>query len=239
MLRLAGLVISIGLVDSLNPSTIAPALYLASRERPRARVMEFTIAVFVVYLLGGALIALGPGQLLRSLAPHPHRTIRQVGEIVAGVILIGTAAFVWRRRGSLSQRGLRGIDSKRRSSVLLGATITALELPTAFPYFAAIAAIVGSGFGVPRQLGLLILFNVCFVLPLLAIVATLTVAPARSKQILGAARQFLERRWPHLLSILILIIGIAAILWGATGFAATGHGRFGRFFRRARRIIHP
>ena len=51
MLRLVGIVISIGLADSLNPSTIAPALYLATGERGRERVAEFTFAVFAVYFL--------------------------------------------------------------------------------------------------------------------------------------------------------------------------------------------
>ncbi len=35
MLRLIALVVSIGLADSMNPSTVVPALYLASGERPR------------------------------------------------------------------------------------------------------------------------------------------------------------------------------------------------------------
>jgi hypothetical protein len=42
-----------------------------------------------------------------------------------------------------------------------------VELRTAFPYFAAIAAIVGSGIGTSRQIALLVLFDVCFVLPLI------------------------------------------------------------------------
>jgi len=238
MLRLAGLVISIGLVDSLNPTTIAPALYLAAQKRPRRRVAEFTLAVFVVYLLGGALIALGPGQLIRSLAPHPHRTLRQIGEIVAGVILIVASVLVWRRRERLADRELPKPSTRRRSSLLLGATITAVELPTAFPYFAAIAAIVGSGFGVGRQLGLLILFNVCFVLPLVGILATLSLAPDRSRQALGNAREFLERRWPHMLAVLVFIVGILALLLGSTGFAARVHGGFGRFFRHTRHFFH-
>ena len=58
MFRLVGLVVSIGLADSLNPSTIAPALYFASGERARARVFEFTAAVFLVFLAGGTVIAL-------------------------------------------------------------------------------------------------------------------------------------------------------------------------------------
>ena len=175
MPHLMGLMISIGLVDSLNPTTIAPALYLAHLDQPRRRVIEFTIAVFVVYFLGGALIALGPGQLIRSALPHPHRMARDIAEIVAGVLLIVAAAFVWRSRERIVRRGLPQAR-QRRSSAFLGATITALELPTAFPYFAAIAAVVGSGLGPGRQIGLLLIFNICFVLPLIAIVVTLTVA---------------------------------------------------------------
>lgn len=71
MIRLIGVVITIGLADSLNPTTIAPALYLATEEEPLSRVTEFTVAVFIVYLAGGVLIALGPGQLLLSLVPKP------------------------------------------------------------------------------------------------------------------------------------------------------------------------
>lgn len=238
MLRLLGLVISIGLADSVNPSTIAPALYLAAGERPRARVIEFTIAVFVVYLAGGALIALGPGQLLRTSLPHLHSTIRHVAELVAGVLLIGGGALLWARRDRLAARGQLRANPERRSSVLLGATITAVELPTAFPYFAAIAAIAGSGLQPLRQLALLLIFNVCFVLPLIAIVATLTLTGDRAERVLVRCRNFLERRWPQVLAILLLVIGVVSIVFGGTGLAAGGHGRVGRFFRHIRQTLH-
>src|SRR5215475_1881944 len=48
MLRLLGIVIAIGLADSVNPSTIAPALLLAAGENPRENVSRFTAAVFLV-----------------------------------------------------------------------------------------------------------------------------------------------------------------------------------------------
>ena len=73
MIRLLGLAISIGIADSVNPTTIAPALYLASGRHPRRQVAEFTLAVFGVYLVGGLVIALGPGQLLLSVVPRPGR----------------------------------------------------------------------------------------------------------------------------------------------------------------------
>ena len=238
MFRLLGLVISIGLADSLNPTTIAPALYIATGDQARRRVTEFTISVFLVYFLGGALIAIGPGALLRSLVPHVQATVRHAVEIAAGVGLLIAAAMLWRTRGRLVARGLPASNPKARSSALLGASITALELPTAFPYFAAIAAVLASGLGPLNQLVLLLIFNVCFVVPLLAIIATLTFAGPRSERLLARARSFLERRWAHTLAILFVIVGLFALLFGVTGLAAQGHGRFGRFFRHVRHILH-
>src|ERR1700728_1008073 len=104
MLRLIGIVISIGLADSLNPSTIAPALYLATGERARDRVAEFTIAVFAVYLVGGTAIAFGARQLVRPLLPHPRHHIADIVELAVGVAMIGAAALLWRYRNKLSDR---------------------------------------------------------------------------------------------------------------------------------------
>jgi cytochrome c biogenesis protein CcdA len=240
MLRLLVLMITIGLVDSINPSTLAPALYLASGEHPRARVAEFTLAVFSVYLVGGAIIALGGGQLIRHLVPDIdiHRTVRFVAEIVAGALLIGGAYAMWRRRERLVGRGLPTPAPKRSSSVILGASIMAAELPTAFPYFAAIAALVGSGLGAARELGLLVVFNLCFVLPLIGIVVVLVVAGDHADRVLALGRRFLERRWPHLLVGLIVLVGCIALLFGATGLASGIHGHVGRFFRHLRRALH-
>jgi cytochrome c biogenesis protein CcdA len=238
MLRLLGLMISIGLADSLNPSTIAPALFLATGERARTQVAEFTISVFVVYFLGGALIAIGPGQLLRSLVPHLPHTAEYIVELCVGVALMFSGALLWRQRVAMCARGLPGAKAKRSSSMLLGATITAVELPTAFPYFAAIAAILASNVGALRQLALLLVFNVCFVLPLIGILLTLTFARSRADQILLRARGFLERRWPHVAAIVLGVIGLIAVLAGVSGFAARGHNGLGRFFRHARHFFH-
>jgi cytochrome c biogenesis protein CcdA len=239
MIRLIGLAVSIGLADSLNPSTIAPALYFATGPDARRRVTEFTIAVFVIYLAGGVAIALGPGQLLLSLLPHPNADTRHVLEIVAGAALLIASLWLWRGRERLSKRPLPAANPEGRSGLLLGATITLLELPTAFPYFAVIAAIVGSGLDPARQILLLVLFNVCFVLPLLGIIATLAVAGNRADQILMRWRNFLQRNWPTLLSGLLFIAGIFVVLLGSTAFASAGHSRFGRLMRRLHRIIHP
>jgi cytochrome c biogenesis protein CcdA len=240
MLRLIGLVVSIGLADSLNPTTFAPALYLASGKRAREQVTEFTLAVFIVYFLGGAIIALGPGQLLLSLVPKPDAEDRHVLECIAGGAMLLAALLLWLHRDRLSERKLPTGDPEGRSSAILGATITAVELPTAFPYFAAIAAIVGSGLSVPKQITLLLLFNVCFVMPLLGIVGTLWFAGDHAERLLTIGRNFLQRHWPVILAGLALIAGVFVLALGATGFAgAHSRSRFGRFMHQVHGVLHP
>jgi len=227
MLRLVGIVMSIGLADSLNPSTIAPALYLATGERARGRVAEFTAAVFAVYFLGGAAIAVGAGQLVRPLLPHPRHHIADIVEMAVGAAMIAAAAMLWRHRVRLSLRDPPDFDPQGKSSWVLGASITAVELPTAFPYFAAIAAIVGSDLGPIRDLMLLVLFNICFVSPLLAILGVLTFAGEKAEQVLSDARNFLQRHWPTVLAGLALVAGLFVVALGLTGLAAN-HSRLAR-----------
>ncbi len=239
MLRLLALCVTVGLADSINPSTIGPALYLAGGQHARRHVIQFTLGVFAVYLLGGLLLALGAGQLLLSLVPHPDHEDRFLLETIAGGLILAGGVFLIAYRHRLARFEVPAPKAKGRSSAILGATITAVELPTAFPYFAAIAAVVGSGFGPARQTVLILIFNICFVLPLVAIVLTVTFAGDRATSILGTARTWLEARWPLVLATLALLAGAFVTLLGATGLAGLGHGHFGRFARHFRGIIHP
>jgi cytochrome c biogenesis protein CcdA len=238
MFRLVGLVVSIALADSMNPSTIAPALYLAATDHPRANLTQFILAVFAVSLVGGILLVIGPGEALLSLVPHPTRTTRYVIECVAGAAMLIAAVFLWRGRRRFAEKELPEPKAEGRSSAVLGATIMVVELPTAFPYFAAIAAIVGSGLGLVHKLILVALYNVFFVLPLILILGTVIVFGDRSEGILTAARDFLQRHWPALLAGLALIAGTFVSLLGVTGLASHGHGTAARLSRKFRRLLH-
>ncbi|HTU84391.1 MAG TPA: GAP family protein [Solirubrobacteraceae bacterium] len=238
MLRLLGLVLSISLADSLNPSTIAPGMYLAIGKQPRSGLVQFTLGVLAVNFLGGAIIALGPGEAVLALVPKPDHTARYIGETVAGAVMLIAAVLLWTRRHSLARRHqLPSPPSEGKSAFLLGVTIAAVELPTAFPYFAAIAAIVDSGFDPVRQLILIAVYNVAFVLPLILMIATLMIAPDRAEAIVTRARDFLERRWPALLAGLALVAGLFVIALGVTGLAKGTHGSLGRASGRLRRLI--
>src|SRR5947209_4935186 len=139
MLRRIGVMISVGLADSLNPTTVGPALYLATTGRRVWRVTQFTIGVFAVNFLGGLVLTIGPGRLLIGLVPHPQRAGRHGIELGAGGVLPGAAAALWRGRRGLARRKLPMRSGEGGGSAFLaGASIAAIELPTAVPYLAVI-----------------------------------------------------------------------------------------------------
>ncbi len=238
MLRLFGIVVSIGLADSMNPSTIGPGLYLALGDRARRSLIQFTLAVFAVNFVGGAIIALGPGQVILHLVPHPHATARYILETIAGVVMLIAAAVLWFKRKSLRRRELPSPSAEGKSAILLGLTISAVELPTAFPYFAAIAAIIGSGLGPVRQLIALGIYNTAFVLPLIVMIVVLGVAGEKAKAVIESVRDWLQKYWPTLVSVLALVAGVFVTLLGLTGLALGQHNTVGRLSRRFRRAIH-
>ena len=238
MIRLIGLVVSIAIADSVNPSTVGPALYLPSGPQPRRSVIKFAAGVGAVFLLGGAALMLEPGEALLALVPHPGPKARYIAETAVGATMMIAALFLYRNRDRLGHRPKTAKSlPKVRSPTLLGSTIGLVELPTAFPYFAAIAAIVASGLDIGRRVLLLGIYNVCFLLPLILIAATLTFAGDRAQQLLGTARAHLREHWPMLVAVLALLAGAFVTLLGVTGLASGARGSVGHVSRRVRHVI--
>jgi cytochrome c biogenesis protein CcdA len=219
VLRLSLLVASIAFADSLNPATVGPALYLSTVSRPRRRIAEFAAAFFGVNLLGGVLLVLGPGQVILSLVPQPSPLTKQLVEVVAGAFLIVLAGVV--AIGTARSSGL-GVPSPRvegSRAWAAGGALAALELPTAFPYLAAIAAIVGSGAGLPAQLALVSLFNIVFMLPVAAILAIVTLAGPGTRARLERVGEWLRRQWALIFATLALLAGTTFLTFGLLGLA--------------------
>lgn len=217
--ELVVLVVSIGIADSLNPATVAPALFLATTDHPRRQVGEFTAAFCAVNLAGGALIALGPGQLVLSLAPRPGPTAKHLAELIGGAALLVAAGILLAAHDRLRRRELAPRAAGRRSGLALGAAIAAVELPSALPYFAAIAAIVASEASIGQQIVLLALFNAAFLLPVLAILALLVFARERAERVVAPLGRWIQRHWPTLVGWLLAALGGAAVAFGIVGLA--------------------
>jgi hypothetical protein len=217
----AVLVVSlIGLGDSLNPATLGPAMYLVTVEHPRRALTEFLIGFFAVNLLGGLLIALGPGQLILDLVPKPKPVTKAILELIAGVALIAIAVGLWSGRRALGRKKPPSFSGGGRTGVKLGAGIALIELPSALPYFAAIAVIVGSGAGVIGKVGMLVLFNVAFLLPVVGILITLIVLGDSATEPLTRINDWIVRHWPSALAVIAGVLGVGILGVGVAALAS-------------------
>ncbi|HEX4519414.1 MAG TPA: GAP family protein [Gaiellaceae bacterium] len=217
MQHILAVVIGIGLVDSVNPVTIAPAFYLAAAPGGAKSLTGFIGGVFLTNLAAGLVIALGPGQFLMSFVPHPGAHAKHLLELSVGSALVVLAAALWFQRHRVAHHVRAGGAQLDRSAFVVGAGLVLVELPTAIPYFAAIAAVVGSGEHWTTQMLLLTVFNACFVLPLLAILTFRVFAGKRSRAWLVRARGGVDDFLARLAPILVLAIGLGLVALGLVG----------------------
>jgi cytochrome c biogenesis protein CcdA len=215
--HLLAIVIVVGLVDSANPSTIAPALYFATGKTASTSLFGFIAGVVTTNLVAGVLLVVGPGEALTAAIPRPGDEARHLIELAAGAATLALAAGLWHGRRAIAGHVSRTTARVDRSSLLVGAGIMIVELPTALPYFAVIATIVGSERPLPTEIVLLVIFDVVFALPLLAILAARAVAGKRAERWLERLRGRLEARLAILVPALVLVIAVALIATGTYG----------------------
>jgi len=219
MLALALLVASIAIADSVNPSTVVPALWQAGA--PRARGLGcFTLGVFAVYLAGGVLLVLGPGPALIAALHQIRGTLEHVLLAAGGLVALAFAAILWRSRGRVQATGPLRRCSTRRSAFTLGAGIMAVELPTAFMYFGAISAIVSAHRAVMLRLSLIVTYNLVFVAPLVAILAIRLLARERGDRWLATGELWLRSAGQIVLAGVAAAAGAALVVVGVGGLVA-------------------
>jgi cytochrome c biogenesis protein CcdA len=198
MMGLSLLVASIAIADSINPSTLVPALWLAGAREGRGLV-AYTLGVFAVYLAGGLVLALGPGPALITALHHVGGSIEHGLEAAGGIGALVFAVFIWRSgratpgEPAVAPEVRRAPNRSPVSAFALGAAIMMIELPTAFMYFGAISAILAGRSSVPGQIALLLVYNVLFVAPLIAIFLVRRLAGERGDRWLAGASAWLRR----------------------------------------------
>lgn len=155
--------LALALVDSINPSAIVVTLYLLGRHRVPSQVLVYVAAIFVTYLTLGAMMMSGIDAL-----PPSVRTLAsgRLGLIVQS--LIGLAMLVYAIRAPATAAPAPRAEPRATSYTalaMLGVTVTAMELPTAVPYFGAMALLTAADLPTVEWLLLLAVYNAIFVLP--------------------------------------------------------------------------
>ena len=95
-----------------------------------------------------------------------------------------------------------------------------LELPTAFVYFGAITAILAAHPGAPVKISLVLVYNVLFVAPLLAILVIRRIAGSRGEKWLAAGEAYLRRVGRVALSGTAGAAGAVLVVLGVSGLLA-------------------
>jgi cytochrome c biogenesis protein CcdA len=217
MSALAALVLSVAALDALNPSTLVPAVVLALGEHPVRRVSSFTLGVFLVSTGGGLAATFALGSTFLARIAHPSSHTRHLLELALGIALVCIAAVLWAFRHRLRAHLGRPPTARGRSALLLGAGVMAIELPTAFPYFAAILATLAAVHGAAARALFILLYNVVFVAPLLALAAFVAVTGSRYADRIARASTMIRDRGPTVLPIGLACIGAAFAVIGARG----------------------
>jgi cytochrome c biogenesis protein CcdA len=206
-------IILIALPDSVNPSLIVTELVLVGGRHPRRNTAVFTVAATATTFAGGLALALGLGDVILSLVPKPSAVVKDTVTTGAGVVLLSGGLLLWIRR----DRAVARVDSDRapdHAAAVLGVGIAGIELLSAFPYFAAIALIVGSDASDAQRVILLLLYNVVYALPLIVIAVVTALAESNAQRLLAPVAAWLMRRWPALVASLSVIVGIALVAYG-------------------------
>ncbi|MEZ5416095.1 MAG: GAP family protein [Vicinamibacterales bacterium] len=184
-------VLLLAVVDSINPSAIVVTLYLlsASQSRVVVQVGVYLGAIAATYFALGAVLLLG----LDAFLPSAGDALRgRAGLVVQS--LVGLALLLYSlsapTHGAPAQAVARPSAGTYLALVVLGITVTAMELPTALPYFGAIALIAEAGLPPREWVPLLALYNLIFVLPPLALLVGHVVLGRR----LGARYEALRTR---------------------------------------------
>jgi cytochrome c biogenesis protein CcdA len=222
MLKLAVAVVAIALPDCINPSLIGGELFVATGSHPRRRTAAFTLAAGAVTFAFGLALALGLGDLILAVVPRPSASVKYALIAAAGFVLVIGGAVIWIRRRTLAHAEAKEAEREtHQPAALLGAGIAGFELLTAFPYFAAIALIVGSGVSNAGKLSLLVLYCVVYTLPLSAIVALIALMGDGAERILRPAGDWLIAHWPVIVGPLTAAFGLGVLAFGAVELSST------------------
>lgn len=163
-------ILGIALVDSINPSALLVTGYIlvkAPAHRKLRTVLAYIAGIFCLYSIVGILLTFGFAALL-----HTAGTILESRPVYIVQALIGIGMLLWSflppKPTSAPQR-LKPTHFAGRSMFALGVAVTGVEFMTALPYVAAIGLLQQAELTLLAKLGILLGYNIIFIMPPLAL----------------------------------------------------------------------
>ena len=201
-------VLGLAVVDSVNPSALAVALWWMARPGAAPRLLAYIAGIALTYATLGVALMLGLGVAVERYGKAFDHPLVLALQLALGLGMLGYGIFAPKQSKAASQQpqprigGLLGM-------VLLGATVTAIEMVTALPYFAAVALMTSAKLALWQWLPLLLVYNAIFVAPPLLLLGLYLFAGRRLQGRFERWRESLQRGARETLLWIVAIAGLA------------------------------
>ncbi|HET6497719.1 MAG TPA: GAP family protein [Coriobacteriia bacterium] len=212
--------VGIALVDSLNPTLFAGEVLVLRGSRPERRALAYIAGVVTVNLIVGVVLAAGVMAFATAYLAQIGPAVWLVLQTGAGVALL-VFGLVYPASG----RDLFGARREPPKGVagpyLFGFVLTLTEMTTAVPYFAAMALLGEAGLPHAQMLFWLVVYNLIFALPLIALVGAHRLLRRGFEPLVRRLDEWVRSRGRIALKYACLLLGVVMLgdaahrLWAA------------------------
>jgi hypothetical protein len=231
-------ILSIGFLDSLNPSSIAMTFVILGSEKQK--ILEATLYTLGIYTasfligVGFLLVFHFFGHNLQDLinfrstfdleefikksvteSNHQHLLTFFGIELIAGPLIMYYAFKV--RKKSVVTKIRKFTDSNLWSAFKLGILLNLIELTTSLPYFGVLTSMYINKINWPVSMVILLLYNVVYVLPTIGLVLIYIYFNDKFDSIILVVNKGIEVTIQFLRFVLLLLLGASSTLVGVMG----------------------
>jgi len=212
-MSLLGYIVAIAAVDSLNPTATALQIYLLTTPKPVGRSIALISGIFVAYWTVGLLATVGLARLIQWVFLTYSEWISLI-QCILGIALLYVG---WTLNSSSNAH--QPLKNKPNSlqpihTFFLGMSVTLLEAPTALPYIAAIERIAQAKLSFYDLAGVLSIYNLVFVMPLIGLLGIYIAFQDRRTELLKRINQSITQWTPKILRVLLLVTGSVLLVNG-------------------------
>jgi threonine/homoserine/homoserine lactone efflux protein len=213
----------VALAAMLSPTTLAFSVFaLVLGERPLRTGLWFFLGAFGVTLIIGVLAAFVLGNAAASPNPSTPKTWVAVLDVIFGALVIFfVVRFLRRPRDPKRAANMMDRMSKVASSpaiAIVGAGAS-LANPGGFIPL-ALKTISETNPSATQYMLEWLAFAVVSLLPLIAAIVMLAVAPDRARGVLAAARGWLERNARSVAAVILLLLAVSLLRNGIAGLTS-------------------
>ncbi|MGF1733767.1 GAP family protein [Photobacterium satsumensis] len=210
------ILVAISLFDSTSMVSIGiiPFISLLGNKKPFSGTFSFLLGIYTVCMIFGLIMLLGGEFAVDTLGPFIseifNSNIRYILQIFIGLLIVFMSVKSYRALASNSDSNNQ-INIPSGNAYLLGATLTVLGVPGAFPYLGAISQILSLDAGLPMSLLLAAFYNFVFLTPFILIMGIVMLYPKYTQKLIVFINNNFKKGAIGILFLIgILLLGDAA-----------------------------